>query len=708
MHKECRIALVLIALVVAVTAQGPSTSDLVVTMKAEAQKLSQAMPGDAAIMTNIQSTEDHNIGRTTSDGLMTFLNTWNVPADVKTKFQMAAFADSVNFETFTFSTTQSTTHLDEYVGATKNVNGIIVLGYMHVAATGTPVPQHDTVKIHECHRCWLVARCCSDHYEYPVRGFTEPELEAMIDIIRATAYAKLVSTLDSLPTMLVNYASILQLPGASPLKVIAQPQLMQTTPAPTPAPSSLDLLQQAIAKVVADFQQIESAMHSESSSTIVQQITGRGFSSFSESVNVEKIMGVSDAMQAQFIQVLGSNIQMPAGRQQDLNNILMDTMYIDSTTWVAYQLQFALNSGGTCKSVTILAHHDSTAGKTDYFVADVQASFTLAPDLFVISESHSYFGGLFGSSSEKIVTRPRGITLADTQALYDFFEIVAFKRFAEMIGVPTMAMYLPGNVTTLPQNYIAAPQPLRSLSNLQIFSTSPAKPSAEETFKSLVRDVVTHPKPGRFQLPHIVQKIVNTAKKIQPYVGPVIKIVGLIGGDPVVPAQAMLDVLADTHAKQTMALGDQFMDAFLQGETVRLGVPAKYFTQFHALLMGAATQNSSAWVCHGILMSIDPIVQDGKHVTVCARHSRATQSSDWMVADMQTPVALPANTFTVRSSTSLLGGRWSSRDMHPATVPAGLNEAETHDLMDMFEAIAFERFGQSVNINPPKPCFTCQ
>jgi hypothetical protein len=129
-------------------------------MKAEAQKLSQAMPGDAAIMTNIQSTEDHNIGRTTSDGLMTFLNTWNVPADVKTKFQMgilsffciasvsvvlcfvyaprshvdqvcvhtAAFADSVNFETFTFSTTQSTTHLDEYVGATKNVNGIIVLG----------------------------------------------------------------------------------------------------------------------------------------------------------------------------------------------------------------------------------------------------------------------------------------------------------------------------------------------------------------------------------------------------------------------------------------------------------------------------------------------------------------------------------------------------------------------------------------------------
>jgi hypothetical protein len=40
----------------------------------------------------------------------------------------AAFADSVNFETFTFSTTQSTTHLEEYVGATKNVDGIIVLG----------------------------------------------------------------------------------------------------------------------------------------------------------------------------------------------------------------------------------------------------------------------------------------------------------------------------------------------------------------------------------------------------------------------------------------------------------------------------------------------------------------------------------------------------------------------------------------------------
>jgi hypothetical protein len=166
---------------------------------------------------------------------------------------------------------------------------------------------------------------------------------------------------------------------------------------------------------------------------------------------------------------------MPAGRQQDLNNILMDTMYIDSTTWVAYQLQFAINSGGTCKSVTILAHHDSTAGKTDYFVADVQASFTLAPDLFVISESHSSFGGLFSSSSEKIVYRPRGITLDDTQALYDFFEIVAFKRFAEMIGVPTMAMYLPSNVTTLPQNYIAAPQPLRSLTNLQLFSTVQAR-----------------------------------------------------------------------------------------------------------------------------------------------------------------------------------------------------------------------------------------
>lgn len=108
---------------------------------------------------------------------------------------------------------------------------------------------------------------------------------------------------------------------------------------------------------------------------------------------------------------------------------------MDEETWSAYHMLFSMGSGGDCKFVTILAHHNGTSGKIDMLLSDMQASFKLAPDVMVIQESKSVLGGIYSDSKIRLKELPRGVTEDDMKAVFDFFYIVAFKNFADLVGL---------------------------------------------------------------------------------------------------------------------------------------------------------------------------------------------------------------------------------------------------------------------------------
>ena len=71
----------------------------------------------------------------------------------------------------------------------------------------------------------------------------------------------------------------------------------------------------------------------------------------------------------------------------------------------------------------------------DLLIADFTASFKLAPNVAVIQESASYAGGIYSNSKVVFKDIPRDVTEDDLNAVFDFFYVVAFKNFGDLLNV---------------------------------------------------------------------------------------------------------------------------------------------------------------------------------------------------------------------------------------------------------------------------------
>ena len=168
---------------------------------------------------------------------------------------------------------------------------------------------------------------------------------------------------------------------------------------------------------------------------VVDTIVNRGFSIFKEQASFEQYNGVEDAHFHEFLENLRAEIDLPAQYQAEFDEIMQVTLFSTSNVWVVFNVIFSVKEGGNCKFVCVMASHDQENKKTDWLLANVGATFELAPDLMVVQTSHSYAWGAFSESEEKIVTKPASITMKELQVVFEFFEVVAFERFAEILHI---------------------------------------------------------------------------------------------------------------------------------------------------------------------------------------------------------------------------------------------------------------------------------
>ena len=185
--------------------------DLLVSMRKEMDRIAVTIPSTATtLMTNLQTAHAYKIAASSPDTLDELITTWKLPTDVTALLQQAAFATTENFQTFTFTASPSYTFFEEYLGASKFVDGIVTIAYMHVNATAKPIQQTRTISVRTCHKCWLVLTCCSSANAVIPRGVTAAEIEIMMTTLRATAFKRLES--DFPTTTFLNYRVLLGLP----------------------------------------------------------------------------------------------------------------------------------------------------------------------------------------------------------------------------------------------------------------------------------------------------------------------------------------------------------------------------------------------------------------------------------------------------------------------------------------------------------------
>lgn len=161
--------------------------DLLLAMKKELSHFETVMPTNT-LVTDITTNHSYSLRTTSSENVLDTLTSWTLPKDVMVQMEMAVYATSEQFQSMSFTYMNHHTDYEQYIVSAKHVNDTITMAYIHAHITSSLVPQYTTVHVRSCHRCWLVAKCCSSVTEHIPRGLTSTELETVFTILQATAY----------------------------------------------------------------------------------------------------------------------------------------------------------------------------------------------------------------------------------------------------------------------------------------------------------------------------------------------------------------------------------------------------------------------------------------------------------------------------------------------------------------------------------------
>ena len=101
--------------------------------------------------------------------------------------------------------------------------------------------------------------------------------------------------------------------------------------------------------------------------------------------------------------------------------------------WNMMRSMYNANKKSAANYVCLMTYRDEQ-NRMSIYIANMKNSFQVAPDLLILRSSRSSFGGLFSSSSERVVRVPHVLTPQDLQQLLDYFDLIALNRFMKLFG----------------------------------------------------------------------------------------------------------------------------------------------------------------------------------------------------------------------------------------------------------------------------------
>jgi hypothetical protein len=233
---------------------------------------------------------------------------------------------------------------------------------------------------------------------------------------------------------------------ADPSTSTADPSTSTADPStPTPSGSSAtpskvglgtwDLIVSSFWKLTDGWSKIVNAFKTTRSSELKQKLLGKGFDYFSQSAAMQISKGIKGQYIDAFLDHVQTRIKVPAERTADLKMVLEECKWVESNIWTAYNTLFSINQGGDTKFASILIARNDANDTYDFFYNDIKAEFNLAPNTLVVSKKLSVLGGIWEDSKDEYIKVPKTLTTEDISTVLQFFQIVAFKGFAEQLGI---------------------------------------------------------------------------------------------------------------------------------------------------------------------------------------------------------------------------------------------------------------------------------
>jgi hypothetical protein len=199
--------------------------------------------------------------------------------------------------------------------------------------------------------------------------------------------------------------------------------------------STWDNLIGAVGSLTNNWGKIVENFKTKRSSTLKQTLQGKGFDHFAQSAQIQISKGIKAEHFEKYLTHLEKRLKVPEERQEDLKMVLEESMWVQSNVWTAFNTLFAVDTIGNTKFCSILIGKNEEKDTYDVVFTDIKADFKLAADTMVINKKLSVLGGIWEDEKDEYVKVPKSLTPDDIQSVLSFFQIVAWKSFADQFGI---------------------------------------------------------------------------------------------------------------------------------------------------------------------------------------------------------------------------------------------------------------------------------
>lgn len=180
-------------------------------------------------------------------------------------------------------------------------------------------------------------------------------------------------------------------------------------------------------------QGILSAFKTTSKDTLLQTMTNQGYQTFMDKTTVDLSLDIPEIYWKTFVGHMSTNLYVPSDQLQMFQNYIMDAQYIGSEQWSAMDMTFSSAAGATCNYILVSTAKNYANNTRSWAHANVQAAFTLMPNIMVIShEKSSFFSDKVTLELRKI---PAGLQLSDFEPIFAFLRVIGLKQLGSLINL---------------------------------------------------------------------------------------------------------------------------------------------------------------------------------------------------------------------------------------------------------------------------------
>lgn len=192
----------------------------------------------------------------------------------------------------------------------------------------------------------------------------------------------------------------------------------------------------AINQVCDSWSKIVTTFKTTHSKKIKELIPGKGFDKLNLKSELYVNIGLADSKYDAYFKARAATIGLKDAYLQKFKDTFEYAFWSENGVWSKCDLVFEEETQKNFyDSASVLVTESAKPDRHDILITYFQTEFKFADDILYIENSKSVLGGIFSSTKEEYVKKPKNLTDEEIEAVVAMYKMFSLKFIADVLGI---------------------------------------------------------------------------------------------------------------------------------------------------------------------------------------------------------------------------------------------------------------------------------